>query len=436
LKKDASGIIVTLLFIGMSTLTFNIQLAKTNHTTITVPDNYSTIQEAINNANEGDTIFVRNKTYNENIIVNKTVSLIGENKETTIINGSSPGNVIEVTAGNVTITNFTIKNSGIGWPISGILLNHAQNCNISGNKLTNNNNGIRLSDSSNNTISGNNVTNNNVGIAAWDFSKNNNISRNYVANNSPGIWLFESSDNSLYGNEITNNDYGIRVCSCASNNKIYHNNVMNNTDQVYGWNSTNTWDNGYPYGGNYWSDYAGIDLHGGPQQNETGSDGIGDTPHTDIDAQDKYPLMGPINFFNAGTWNQTTYYINTVSNSTVSDFHFNEVNKLVSFNITRPDDTISFCRITIPKKLLWCDHPEEWQVWVNITLIENRKIMEDTSYTYVYFICNHTTQNVEAIGVHVIPEFPLWTPILLILIILTVATAITKRRLPKIPIFA
>jgi len=421
LKKTASAIIATLLFIGVLTLTFNIQLAKTDNTTIIiVPDNNQTIQEAINNANEGDTIFVRNQTYNENIIINKPVSLIGENKETTIINGTNPTNVIEVTADNVIITNFTIKNSGIGWPISGILLSHAKNCKIYGNKLTNNNNGIRLYDSSNNTITGNNVTDNNVGIAAWDFSKYNNISENYVVYNSPGIWLYESSDNSVYGNEVTKNDFGIRVCSCASNNKICHNNIINNTDQVYGWNSTNMWDNGYPSGGNYWSDYNGTDAN---------SDGIGDTPHTDTDAPDKYPLMGPIKFFNAGTWNETTYYVNTVSNSTVSDFHFNEINKLISFNMTGPDGTIGFCRITIPKKLLWCDNPEEWQVRVNNTLMENRKIMEDTSYTYVYFTCNHTTQNVETIGIHAIPEFPSWTTIILIPIILTIATVITKRKL-------
>ena len=55
-----------------------------------------------------------------------------------------------------------------------------------------------------------------------------------------------------------------------------------------------TWTNGYPSGGNYWSDYNGTDSYRGPYQNVTGSDGIGDTPYainaTDID---NYPLMNP-----------------------------------------------------------------------------------------------------------------------------------------------
>jgi len=56
----------------------------------------------------------------------------------------------------------------------------------------------------------------------------------------------------------------------------------------------NFWDDGYPSGGNYWSDYKGTDLYSGPYQNETGSDGIGDTPYVIYgDNVDHYPLMNP-----------------------------------------------------------------------------------------------------------------------------------------------
>ncbi len=194
----------------------------------------------------------------------------------------------------------------------------------------------------------------------------------------------------------------------------------------------NVWDDGYPSGGNYWSDYACVDLYGGPYHNETGSDGIGDTLYViDANNQDRYPLMGSFSFFNAGTWDETTYYVHTVSNSTVSDFYFSEDDRLVSFNVTVSDDTVGFCRVTIPKELLWCDDPEQWQVWVNNTLMEERKVMEDTNYTYIYFTYNQSTQNVKVMGVHVIPEFPSPITILLFMILSLLTCAFAKRKTLK-----
>ncbi|UCE15827.1 MAG: hypothetical protein JSV12_08200, partial [Candidatus Bathyarchaeota archaeon] len=91
-------------------------------------------------------------------------------------------------------------------------------------------------------------------------------------------------------NNITNNHNGIWLW-LSSNNTIYHNNLVDNTEQVYSYNSTNVWDDGYPSGGNYWSNYTGVDLYNGLYQNETGSDGIGDTPHIiDTSNQDNYPF--------------------------------------------------------------------------------------------------------------------------------------------------
>ena len=67
---------------------------------------------------------------------------------------------------------------------------------------------------------------------------------------------------------------------------------MNNTAQVYSYNSANVWDDGYPSGGNYWSNYAGVDVKRGPYKNETGSDGIGDTSNViEVNNTDRYPLM-------------------------------------------------------------------------------------------------------------------------------------------------
>jgi hypothetical protein len=88
----------------------------------------------------------------------------------------------------------------------------------------------------------------------------------------------------------------------SSNNTVYHNNFIDNTQQVHQpwWDypaipaSVNVWDDGYPSGGNYWSDYNGTDLHSGPYQNETGYDWIGDSPYiVDQNNTDRYPLMYP-----------------------------------------------------------------------------------------------------------------------------------------------
>jgi parallel beta-helix repeat protein len=181
----------------------------------------------------------------------------------------------------------------------GIVLYSSSNHNsISENNITNNKvNGIHLDYSSDNSIVGNNITNNGV---AYDYdgvglyaSSDNTIVGNNIRNNGVGIGLSVSSYNSISGNNITNNGYygGIYLYS-SSDNRFFHNNFINNTNQVYSTDSVNVWDDGYPSGGNYWSDYSGTDGFRGPFQNETGSDGIGDTQYS-IDSYntDRYPLM-------------------------------------------------------------------------------------------------------------------------------------------------
>jgi hypothetical protein len=82
----------------------------------------------------------------------------------------------------------------------------------------------------------------------------------------------------------------------SSNNRFWHNTFLDNSQQVLAQTveNTNVWDDGYPSGGNYWSDYNGTDLYSGPYQNETGNDGIGDTQYIiDSNNQDRYPLMQP-----------------------------------------------------------------------------------------------------------------------------------------------
>jgi parallel beta-helix repeat protein len=159
--------------------------------------------------------------------------------------------------------------------------------------------GIRLSQSSGNRIFGNNITaNDECGIYFYQGSSNSISGNNITANNGFGIRLdYSSGNNTIFGNNITaNNVFGIKLYF-SSGNSIFHNNFINNAQQVYSTDSANVWDNGYPYdgnGGNYWSDYAGVDLLNGCYQNITGSDGIGDAPYIiDANNQDNYPLMNP-----------------------------------------------------------------------------------------------------------------------------------------------
>jgi len=177
----------------------------------------------------------------------------------------------------------------------GILLSSSSNNAISGNSIANNAYGIELSSpSNNNMISGNNITaNNRFGI--WLYGPSNTtVSGNSIANNAYGIELSYSSNNAISGNNITaNNVFGIELES-ASRNVIYHNNFIDN-QQVNSSTSMNVWDDGYPSGGNYWSDYVGgVDEKSGPNQDQPGGDGIGDNPYLiDANNRDRYPLMTP-----------------------------------------------------------------------------------------------------------------------------------------------
>jgi len=155
--------------------------------------------------------------------------------------------------------------------------------------------GIFLSGKSNITIKNMEIKGFAYGI--WfDMSSNNSICGNNITNNIGGILLRYSENNSIYGNNITNQYYGIALPD-SSNNSIYNNNFVDNIQQVYSYNSTNVWDNGYPFGGNYWSDfeerYPGVkDVWKGPYQNITGSDGIWDHPYVINEKNlDEYPLV-------------------------------------------------------------------------------------------------------------------------------------------------
>jgi parallel beta-helix repeat protein len=225
--------------------------------------------------------------------------------------------------------NVTIKRTNVnGWDQTAIRFDNANNTTIIDNIACNNDgNGIVSDGGQFNKILNNNVSyNGRMGIGAAHNRKltiqlntieNNGdgiqygatesaILQNVISNNyGDGILFFGESDtigsfNKIALNVIEGNQLGLEFLALLSpaNDLLYHNNVTNNIQQFVidesGGTWVNTWNKGYPSGGNYWSDYAGEDLYCGPYQNETGSDGIGDTPYVlDVNNVDHYPLMNP-----------------------------------------------------------------------------------------------------------------------------------------------
>ena len=431
---------MTLLFMGILSLTFEIQPVEASETIYIKAD--GSVEGTTDISSVDNVTYTFTDNINDEIIIerdNIVVDGTGYTVQGTQAYDSRGINLSE--RSNVTIKNMTIKafyygiwlnyssdNSIVGNNVTennwyGIMLEYSSNNTISWNNITANQEGIRLYRSSNNLLRGNTIKNNGDGIVFWISCSNNRIYKSNITNNTHcNVWIQESSENVIAGNHIADSEWGIGF-DYSSNNKVYHNNFAANDRQVVFINARiNIWDDGYPSGGNYWSNYTGVDLL-------DGGDGIGDSAHViDADNQDNYPLMGPISFFNAGTWDEVTYYVYTVSNSTVSHFHFSESNKLVSFNVTGLNDTLGFCRVAIPRELLWCEDIFDWSVRVNETSVPIR-IQEDPDYTYTYFTYSHSVQNVKIYGTQVIPEFPAWTSILLTLIVLTVAIVIYKRRL-------
>jgi parallel beta-helix repeat protein len=174
---------------------------------------YRAIQEAIDAPEtvEGNTILADNGTYNENVILNKSVSLVGENMETTIIDGRGTGNTLEIVADHVNVTNFTIRNSGgAGYSFSGVYLDRVENCSIIGNSITANEGyGVWIEQSSSNSIFENRIENNGGGLLLMS-SNDNTIARNNFTD-SGGLLIDYSSDNVLAGNAMTGNtSFGLK----------------------------------------------------------------------------------------------------------------------------------------------------------------------------------------------------------------------------------
>ena len=249
---------------------------------------YSSIQDAVRNADEGSAVYVSQATYFENVVVNKTVSIAGEAMESTHIVGN-----ILIEANYVRFQEFSVEGDMLG---SGITLLHSNSSTITGNQVKSKHwAGITVKEHShNNTISNNIILGNECGITIGYFEgppagNDNIIADNLIANNTMGVEVYtNSTGNRIVRNTLENNsDGGILVLNGdAANNTIYHNNMIHNGEAGYG-NAedlaANTWNNGCE--GNYWSNYNGTDT-------SIPADGIGDT-YLPAEELDHYPLVSP-----------------------------------------------------------------------------------------------------------------------------------------------
>jgi len=193
------------------------------------PGNYTTIQDAIDNSSDGDTVFVYNGIYYESLEVDKSINLIGEDKYTTIIDGSNNSypdtRIIDVVADWVKISGFTVQNGRLNW--HAIMVDYFNNTIITGNIVKNHGGvGILLRRSNNSSIIDNTVSDSYYGIGCVSYSFNNNVTGNTILSNIYGIY-FGSSYNNCSNNYISQNTIGIEIDNGAGEVKYVK--IMDNT---------------------------------------------------------------------------------------------------------------------------------------------------------------------------------------------------------------
>jgi len=333
--KKITNVVLLLILICALVLTFNVQLTKAEPGTIYIRADGSVEPSGVPISNVNNTTYTFTSDVGASIVVQRSNITINGNGNT--LQGPGKGAGFNLTrVSNVTVRNTNIKNFSFG-----IYLNLSSFNIITENKITNNGNGVWLiQKSKNNTISQNIIANQSTdGIWIYGSTNYNNISRNNITNNVKGIYVsycdyniisrnniannnkgvsleMRANDNIVSENNITNNFHGINVDWSERNaafgnniidnehgyttwrsawDRIFHNNFINNTEQDnVGYSNFDTWDDGYPSGGNYWSHYNSADAKSGQYQNISGSDGIVDTAYTmDAQNQDNYPLTKP-----------------------------------------------------------------------------------------------------------------------------------------------
>jgi parallel beta-helix repeat protein len=212
--KKAFLILIILLLVGTE-IASSTQETFGGKKTISPIDEPGFIQGLIDNATNGDTIYIPSGIYYESLNINKSITLLGENKNTTIIDGSEFERAISVVSNWVNISGFTIRTS---------VENPSQ--------LT----GVSITYSDHNNISGNIIKNNDIGICL-DGANNNSIYRNIFSKNGNGLKLLSSRYNNIISNIISKNKLGIHLLNSrgwiayrddSSKNTISKNNFLEN----------------------------------------------------------------------------------------------------------------------------------------------------------------------------------------------------------------
>jgi len=328
------GMVLTLLFTSMFTLTFDIQPAE---------------------AWTGGTIYIRA----DGSVEPSGTPISSIDNITYTLNSSISCNLFEGYAIVVERSNIIVDGSGhtvqgssvagFGFNITGV--SHVRIMNVEIKDFVYY--GIAVLLSSNIIIQENNITNTGEGIYIANCS-DNSVYGNNITNNGRGIYVKYSPNTTICGNNIANNDEGIGI-TFSYYNTIYHNNFINNTVQAFATSwpmHASTWDDGYPSGGNYWSNYNGTDSYSGPNQDQPSSDGdgIGDTPYnvtvTDTQ-QDRYPLMN--------SWTPTETMIEVLgvshpvtieSNTTITEIATTD--STLSFTSSGPTGEKGYIRLIFP----------------------------------------------------------------------------------------
>jgi len=225
------------LFIVFLLLTINCASAAT--ITVDMHNNntdktFSSIQDAINHAQENDIVVVYNGTYSESLVIDKSLTIaslrFNDGGTAVLISNDPDVPVIHVKANNVKIAGLTITGNADSPSTAGVFIDNADNSRISNNIITNMQDGIYMESSAGNSIQNNTILSNNLHGMYIHSSKQNIVENNSIQNNKRGLYLDESEQNTVADNEINNNQiYGIGLRKSSSNtvtqNQLTFNNI-------------------------------------------------------------------------------------------------------------------------------------------------------------------------------------------------------------------
>jgi parallel beta-helix repeat protein len=388
--------ILTIFLLSLLGVAFKVQKVEASGTIYIMADG-SVVPSDAPIKREGDVYAFTEDIINNSIVVErKNVEIDGaeHNLQGTGIYSGGSGFYLS------NVTRVTIKRVKISEFYWGVQMFLCSDCALLENEMSNNGYGVHPNWCNNSLIARNKVVNNEGGGIYLTNSFNFSVEDNTVTlNRFYGIRLTNSQNSTLIENVITNNTGdGIHMV-LSSNNVVYHNNFVDNTRQAHaeGEVTDNVWDDGYPSGGNYWSNYAGVDS------NNT----------------DYYPLMGPFHSFNTSLGK----YVNVISNSTIEDFEYFKNNSMIRMHVSNMtyNQVHGFCRVCIPHDLMF----EPFNVTINGVnpIYWNYTLYDNGTHRWTYFEYEHSE-----LEIVIMPEFPSFLILTLFIIATLLTTIIYKRK--------